>query len=163
GRRLDREQGAPSVLRLGDEFAGDVIWAEGLGVSLDNLLVAFGRLRAVVETVADRLSLDDPSERRAPLVGELRGVVRRAGASRSGWGSTCRRRASWCGRSCRRRSTSRRSACSRSRPTCPSHATTRKGTTLRWHACCSSSPTRRTAACSSCSRATGRSAAPPPR
>src|SRR5207244_4166671 len=31
GRRLDREQGAPSVLRLGDEFGGDAIWAEGLG------------------------------------------------------------------------------------------------------------------------------------
>jgi len=84
GRRLDREQGAPSVLRLGDEFAGDVIWAEGLGVSLDNLLVAFGRLRDGVETVADRLSLDDPSERRAQLVGELRGVVRRLDASATG-------------------------------------------------------------------------------
>ena len=84
GRRLDREQGAPSVLRLGDEFAGDVIWAEGLGVSLDNLLVAFGRLRDGVETVADRLSLDDPSERRAQLIGELRGVVRRLDASATG-------------------------------------------------------------------------------
>src|SRR2546422_570448 len=84
GRRLDREQGAPSVLRLGDEFAGDAIWAEGLGVSLDNLLVAFGRLRDGVETVADRLSLDDPSERRAQLIGELRGVVRRLDASATG-------------------------------------------------------------------------------
>src|SRR3989454_901096 len=84
GRRLDREQGAPSVLRLGDEFAGDAIWAEGLGVSLDNLLVGFGRLRDGVETVADRLALDDPSERRAQLVGELRGVVRRLDASATG-------------------------------------------------------------------------------
>src|SRR2546426_501936 len=84
GRRLDREQGAPTVLRLGDEFAGDAIWVEGLGVSLDNLLVAFGRLRDGVETVADRLSLDDPSERRAQLVGELRGVVRRLDASATG-------------------------------------------------------------------------------
>src|SRR5439155_666826 len=84
GRRLDREQGAPSVLRLGDEFGGDAIWAEGLGVSLDNLLIAFGRLRDGVETIADRLSLDDPSERRAQLVGELRGVVRRLDASATG-------------------------------------------------------------------------------
>src|SRR2546425_1637931 len=80
GRRLDREQGAPSVLRLGDEFGGDAIWAEGLGVSLDNLLVAFGRLRDGVETVADRLALDDPSERRAAPTGALRAGGGRRGA-----------------------------------------------------------------------------------
>jgi ATP-dependent DNA helicase DinG len=84
GRRLDRDEGAAPVLRLGDAFAADAIWAEGLGVALDNLLVAFARLRDGVETIADRLSLDDPSERRAQLIGELRGVVRRLDAVATG-------------------------------------------------------------------------------
>jgi ATP-dependent DNA helicase DinG len=84
GRRLDREEGAAPVLRLGDAFADDAIWAEGLGIALDNLLIAFARLRDGVETIADRLSLDDPSERRAQLIGELRGVVRRLDAAATG-------------------------------------------------------------------------------
>src|SRR5213080_3468177 len=52
----------------------------GLDVALDNLLLGFSRLRDGVETIADRLSLDDPSERRAQLIAELRGVVRRLDA-----------------------------------------------------------------------------------
>ena len=76
-RRLETEPGTAPVLRLTDAFADDVVWTEGLGVALENLLVAFGRLRDGVETIADRLSIDDPAERRAQLVGELRGVVRR--------------------------------------------------------------------------------------
>ena len=73
--RLDAEP----VLRLTDAFAADAVWSEtgGLGVALDNLLLGFARLRDGVETVVDRLALDDPSERRAQLVAELRGVVRR--------------------------------------------------------------------------------------
>jgi len=88
-RRLDAEPGSEGVggtggrggtapvLRLRDEFAEDAVWAGGLGVALENLLLAFARLRDGVETIADRLALDDPSERRAQLLGELRGVVRR--------------------------------------------------------------------------------------
>ncbi len=76
-RRLETEPGPAPVLRLTDAFADDSVWTEGLGVALENVLVAFGRLRDGVETIADRLSLDDPAERRAQLVGELRGVVRR--------------------------------------------------------------------------------------
>jgi ATP-dependent DNA helicase DinG len=76
-RRLETEPGTAPVLRLTDAFADDSVWIEGLGVALENLLIAFGRLRDGVETIADRLSLDDPAERRAQLVGELRGVVRR--------------------------------------------------------------------------------------
>ncbi len=76
-RRLETEPGTAPVLRLTDAFADDSVWTEGLGVALENVLVAFGRLRDGVETIADRLSLDDPAERRAQLVGELRGVVRR--------------------------------------------------------------------------------------
>src|SRR6266496_1267626 len=67
---LTRRTETESPLRLTDAFAADPIWAEGLGVALDNLLVAFDRLRDGVETVADRLALDDPTERNAQIVGE---------------------------------------------------------------------------------------------
>src|SRR2546425_8460056 len=83
-RRLEAEPGPSPVLRLTDEFARDEVWPQGLDVALDNLLLAFSRLRDGVETIADRLSLDDPSERRAQLVGELRGVGRRLDAVATG-------------------------------------------------------------------------------
>src|SRR5439155_4315760 len=83
-RRLEAEPGPTPVLRLTDEFARDDVWPQGLDVALDNLLLAFSRLRDGVETIADRLSLDDPSERRAQPVGELRGVVRRLDAGGAG-------------------------------------------------------------------------------
>ena len=76
-RRLETEPGTAPVLRLTDAFADDAVWTSGLTVALENLLIAFGRLRDGVETIADRLSLDDPADARAQLVGELRGVVRR--------------------------------------------------------------------------------------
>src|SRR5213592_4611527 len=66
---LTRRTETESPLRLTDAFAADPTWAEGLGVALDNLLVAFDRLRDGVETVADRLALDDPTERNAQLLG----------------------------------------------------------------------------------------------
>ncbi len=77
--RLEREagSGARLVLRLTEAFADDPVWPEGLEVALDNLLVAFGSLRDGVETIADRLSLQDPADRPAALIGEMRGVVRR--------------------------------------------------------------------------------------
>jgi len=80
-RRLETEPGSAPVLRLTDAFAGDQVWPEGLDVALENLLVAFGKLRDGVETIADRLSIDDPAEMRTRLVGELRGVVRRLDSS----------------------------------------------------------------------------------
>src|SRR2546429_1930458 len=83
-RRLDGEPGPAPVLRLSDGFLTDVVWDEGLGVALDNLLLAFSRLSEGAAMIADRLSLDDPSERRAQLVGELRGVVRRLDAAAAG-------------------------------------------------------------------------------
>ena len=85
-RRLDAEppSGQVPVLRLREEFGADPVWAGGLGVALDNLLLAFARLRDGVETIADRLALDDPSERRAQLLGELRGVLRRLDAAAAG-------------------------------------------------------------------------------
>ncbi len=80
GARLERESGAPGgqlVLRLTEAFADDPVWPEGLDVALDNVLVAFDSLRDGVETIADRLALQDGAERPAALIGELRGVVRR--------------------------------------------------------------------------------------
>jgi ATP-dependent DNA helicase DinG len=79
-RRLEREPAGPSglMLRLTETFADDPVWVEGLEGALDNLLTAFAGLRDGVETIADRLSLqEDEGERPAALVGELRGVVRR--------------------------------------------------------------------------------------
>jgi len=84
GRRLDADQ----VLRLTDAFAEDGVWREGLDVALDNLLIAFSKLRDGVETIADRLSIDDPAEMRTRLIGELRGVVRRLDASAEGLKAT---------------------------------------------------------------------------
>ena len=83
-RRLDAEE----VLRLTDSFSDDTIWREGLDVALDNLLVAFSKLRDGVETIADRLSIDDPAEMRTRLIGELRGVVRRLDAAAEGLKAT---------------------------------------------------------------------------
>jgi len=87
-RRLDTEQAATPVLRLTDSFAADGVWREGLDVALDNLLVAFSKLRDGVETIADRLSIDDPAEMRTRLIGELRGVVRRLDAAAEGLKAT---------------------------------------------------------------------------
>jgi ATP-dependent DNA helicase DinG len=84
GRRLDGEPGPTPVLRLRDEFKDDSVWQDGLGVGLDNLLLALAQLAQGAETVADRLALDDPSERRAQLLAELRGVVRRLDAMAAG-------------------------------------------------------------------------------
>jgi ATP-dependent DNA helicase DinG len=72
-RRLDQE----TILRFTEAFAQDPVWADGLDVALDNLLGAFTGLRDGVETIADRLALQDAGERPAALLGELRGVVRR--------------------------------------------------------------------------------------
>jgi ATP-dependent DNA helicase DinG len=82
--RLDAEPGASPVLRLSDAFLEDGVWSDGLGVALDNLLLAFSRLSEGAAMIADRLALDDSSERRAQLVGELRGVVRRLDAAAAG-------------------------------------------------------------------------------
>ena len=84
GRRLEAEQ----VLRFTDAFATDNVWREGLDVALDNLLIAFSKLRDGVETIADRLSIDDPAEMRTRLIGELRGVVRRLDAAAEGLKAT---------------------------------------------------------------------------
>ena len=84
---LDRRLTDP-VLRLTDAFAEDPVWNEGLGVALENLLVAFGELRDGVETIADRLALDDEVDRRGQLISEMRGVVRRLESAAGGLTAT---------------------------------------------------------------------------
>ena len=86
--RLNRRLDADPVLRLTDSFAEDHVWREGLNVALDNLLIAFSKLRDGVETIADRLSIDDPAEMRTRLIGELRGVVRRLDTAAEGLKAT---------------------------------------------------------------------------
>src|SRR5437773_2707272 len=89
-RRLDGEPGPAPVLRLRDEFLADAVWDEGLGVALDNLLLGFSRLSEGAAMIADRLALDDPSERRAQVTAELHGVVRRLDAAAAGLTATLR-------------------------------------------------------------------------
>jgi ATP-dependent DNA helicase DinG len=63
--------------RLDDDFAHDRIWGEGLAFDLDSTLGAFRSLRDSVETIADRLSQAEETERHGQLLQELRGVMRR--------------------------------------------------------------------------------------
>jgi ATP-dependent DNA helicase DinG len=77
-------------LRLGDDFAVDRIWDEGLGFDLDASLTAFRALRESVETVADRLAQTDDTERRGQLLLELRGALRRLDAVSDGLNRTLR-------------------------------------------------------------------------
>jgi ATP-dependent DNA helicase DinG len=77
-RLLQRLEDVPGgQLRLDDAFAGDRVWDEGLAFDLDATLAAFRSLRETVETIADRLSQTEETERRGQLLQELRGVMRR--------------------------------------------------------------------------------------
>jgi ATP-dependent DNA helicase DinG len=77
-RLLQRLEEIPGgQLRLDDGFAADPIWREGLGFDLDATLGSFRTLRDSVETIADRLSQAEETERRGQLLQELRGVLRR--------------------------------------------------------------------------------------
>ncbi len=80
-RLLQRVAEVPGgVLRVDEAFAEDPVWEQGLGPELEAALGAFRRLRDDVELVADRLASDELSERRAQLLQELRGVLRRVEA-----------------------------------------------------------------------------------
>jgi ATP-dependent DNA helicase DinG len=65
------------VLRVGDDFAEDPVWDQGLTGDLHAALSAFRRMRDDVELIADRLGAGEVTERRAQLLQEIRGVVRR--------------------------------------------------------------------------------------
>jgi ATP-dependent DNA helicase DinG len=78
------EEVAQGQLRLDDGFAEDPIWGQGLAFDLDSALGAFRSLRETVETIADRLSQAEETERRGQLLQELRGVLRRLDAVSDG-------------------------------------------------------------------------------
>ncbi|MBM4187228.1 MAG: helicase [Gemmatimonadetes bacterium] len=77
--RLAAQGGGP--IRLLEDFAGDDIWAEGLGVEVDAVAGAFRRIADGVATVADRMAQAEAGERRLQLVQELKAVVRRLEAA----------------------------------------------------------------------------------
>jgi ATP-dependent DNA helicase DinG len=87
-QRLEGVQGG--VLRIGDDFSQDSLWAEGLGRDLDATLGAFKALKDHVETIADRLQGDEINERRQQLLQECRAVVRRLEGVADGLNQTLR-------------------------------------------------------------------------
>ena len=90
-RLRGRLEDAPAgQLRLGDDFAADPIWAEGLTFDLDAALTAYRALRELVETIADRLQQAEETERRTQLLQEMRGVVRRLESLSDGLNRTLR-------------------------------------------------------------------------
>jgi ATP-dependent DNA helicase DinG len=90
-RLYQRLEEVPSgQLRLDDTFASDTLWSEGLSFELDATLGAFRVLRETVETIADRLSQAEESERRLQLLQELRGVMRRLDTLSDGLNRTLR-------------------------------------------------------------------------
>ncbi len=77
-RLHQRLEGLPvAQLRLDDDFAADPIWDQGLTLDLDATLLGFRALWETVEIIADRLSQAQETERRGPILQELRGVLRR--------------------------------------------------------------------------------------
>ena len=86
--RLESEPGG--VLRLGDDFASDPVWSQGLTIDLEASLGAFRGIRDAIETIVDRLTGASPSERRDQLLQELRGVMRRMEAASDGLNRTLR-------------------------------------------------------------------------
>lgn len=72
------ESSGQPALRLTENFAAHPVWPEGLTGALDRLLREFGLLAEGLRLVKERLDGDrDAAEPFAPLLGELRGVVRR--------------------------------------------------------------------------------------
>lgn len=84
------ESSTLATLRLDADFAGDAVWAEGLGQELEATLATFRDLKDLVETIADRMSQVESTERRTALLGEMRGVIRRLEASSDGFNATLR-------------------------------------------------------------------------
>lgn len=78
------------TLRLDDDFVRDPVWDEGLTLEVDATLAAFRDLKELVETIADRMSQIEATERRTQLLGEMRGVIRRLEAASDGLNATLR-------------------------------------------------------------------------
>jgi ATP-dependent DNA helicase DinG len=84
------EEAAGGQLRLTDEFAEDAVWSDGLRLELDALLGSFDQLKGHVETISDRLSQVESTERGDQLLQEMRAVVRRLEATSDGLNRTLR-------------------------------------------------------------------------
>ena len=80
--RLSNERS--DTIRLDATFDADEIWGRGLNVALDNVVNVFGKLRDGVDTIADRMELDEEPDSRSQLLQELRGVVRRLQSASDG-------------------------------------------------------------------------------
>lgn len=90
-RLFDRLDGLPAgQMRLGDDFATDELWDQGLAFELDATLTAFRSLRETVETIADRLAESEETEGRGAILQELRAVMRRLDAVSDGLNRTLR-------------------------------------------------------------------------
>jgi ATP-dependent DNA helicase DinG len=67
-----------------DDFAAHPIWDAGLGISLDNFVQVLASIREGVETVADRMEVEEETDNRSQLLLEVKGVVRRLAAVMDG-------------------------------------------------------------------------------
>jgi ATP-dependent DNA helicase DinG len=76
--------------RLDEGFSQDPVWAEGLDRELEATLGAFRTLQELVETIADRMSQIEMTDRRSQLLGEMRGVMRRLESVSDGLNATLR-------------------------------------------------------------------------
>ncbi len=72
-----------NVVRLGDAFGDDPVWAGGLAEALDGFALGVGQLREALLELVDRLgAVAEPSDRILSLAAELRGVAARREAAR---------------------------------------------------------------------------------
>ncbi len=73
-----------NVLRLGDAFAEDPVWQDGLDGALTAFGETSGRLREALMSLVDKVAHADeePSERLASLLAEVRGIAGRLDAAR---------------------------------------------------------------------------------
>jgi ATP-dependent DNA helicase DinG len=79
------------VVRLGESFADEPVWREGLEQALENLNQAFGQLRsALVELLARVGEGDEPGESLVSLLSETRGVAARIDGVRDAIGAALR-------------------------------------------------------------------------
>jgi ATP-dependent DNA helicase DinG len=89
-RLLLRLDGTGGTLRLNEDFARDPVWGDGLELEVTALLASFRELKTLVETIADRMSQIEATERRTQLLSEMRGVVRRLESASDGLNATLR-------------------------------------------------------------------------
>jgi ATP-dependent DNA helicase DinG len=83
---------ADNVARLGDDFAGDPVWREGLEQAYENLNLALAQLRDALAGLIGRIEEGDgqPGESLAALCAEARGVAARLDGARDAIGAALR-------------------------------------------------------------------------